>query len=120
MTNEELNRAVAVEVMGYPEHRGNGGVMYWVEDEEYRFIREQSLYKPSESMADAWQVVEKFTNDGWCPGLIFDDDGRWALSFVGVQNVNLTDGPIDMSISFLAIVSMLGSGRIDACSIRRA
>lgn len=31
--------------------------------------------------------LEKMTKEGACPGIIFDDNGHWAVSFDGTQNV---------------------------------
>ena len=41
----------------------------------------------STRIQDAWLVVEKLVDDGFCPALIFDDDGQWALANDGVQNI---------------------------------
>jgi hypothetical protein len=41
----------------------------------------------STDIAAAWEVVLHFMNDGWCPNLVNDDNGHWALSFVGCNNV---------------------------------
>lgn len=35
-----------------------------------------------------------------CPGLINDDNGRWAVSFTGTQNVPMEDGPADIWTSY--------------------
>ena len=43
--------------------------------------------------------LEHITNTGACPGLIFDDDGRWAVAFDGVQPVPLGN-PEDMYSTF--------------------
>ena len=46
-----------------------------------------SLPHYSTRIQDAWLVVEKMTEEGFCPALLYDDDGRWALSTDGIQNL---------------------------------
>lgn len=45
------------------------------------------------------KVLNKLADRGYCPNLLFDDDGRWVLSFEGTQNVNFENSPIDMIIT---------------------
>jgi hypothetical protein len=54
----------------------------------------------SSDMAAAWQVVEKLADDGYCPGLIFDDNGHWSLSLDGSQNVPTKEGEQDIWTNF--------------------
>ena len=46
--------------------------------------------------------LEKSTHEGFCPGLLFDDDGHWAVSMDGSQSIShmLGEGPGDVSTSF--------------------
>lgn len=44
--------------------------------------------------------LENITKDGACPGLIFDDNGHWAVAFDGSQNVPEGEGPQDIATSF--------------------
>jgi len=37
---------------------------------------------------------------GLCPALLFDDNGHWAVSFSGIQNVSSSDEPIDTQSTF--------------------
>ena len=37
---------------------------------------------------------------GYAPNLLYDDNGMWALSFDGMQEVVYGDEPIDLSMSF--------------------
>ena len=48
----------------------------------------------STQIADAWLVVEKMTSDGFCPALIFDDNGSWVMAFDGIQNLPEDDDPL--------------------------
>jgi len=41
----------------------------------------------STDISAAWKVVEKLTAEGYCPALVNDDFGHWALSFSGTQPV---------------------------------
>lgn len=58
------------------------------------------VYKFSTDIADAWTVVEHMVNNGYCPGLLFDDNGHWALAFDGAQSLSIGDEPDDVSTSF--------------------
>ena len=40
----------------------------------------------------AWEVVEKLVSEGYCPALIYDDSGHWALSFDGMQSFPVAVG----------------------------
>lgn len=50
-------------------------------------VQSHSLPHYSTNIADAWRVVEKLINEGWCVSLINDDNGHWALTDEGMQNV---------------------------------
>lgn len=39
----------------------------------------------STDIAAAWQVVEKLVAEGYCPALLYDDEGHWGLFFDGVS-----------------------------------
>jgi len=43
---------------------------------------------------------EELTNEGYCPALIHDDNGHWAVSFDGFQNVPMGDEPQDTRTTF--------------------
>ena len=43
--------------------------------------------------------LQKKVETGACPGLINDDNGHWAVSFDGIQNVPDTD-PCDIQTTF--------------------
>jgi len=45
-------------------------------------------------------LLEQLTETGACPGLINDDNGHWALSFTGIQEVNFGDEPSDLNTTF--------------------
>ena len=38
---------------------------------------------------DLSKELNRLADSGYCPALLFDDDGRWALVFDGFQPVNL-------------------------------
>ena len=54
----------------------------------------------SENIAVAWKVVEKLVDEGHCPGLLFDDNGHWALPLEGAQNVTIGPDPQDIATTF--------------------
>jgi hypothetical protein len=54
----------------------------------------------STRIKDAWLVIEKLINDGNCPGLLYDDNGHWALALEGTQNVPIGDNAQDIATQF--------------------
>lgn len=54
----------------------------------------------STNMDDAWKVVEHLTNKGYCPGLLFDDNGHWTLALEGAQSIAVGDDTVDVSTAF--------------------
>jgi hypothetical protein len=45
------------------------------------------------------ELFEEMANDGYCPALLFDDNGRWAVSTDGTQTLNF-ESPCDVNTSF--------------------
>lgn len=43
------------------------------------------------------QLLDLLADDGYCPNLMNDDNGHWALVFDGFQNVPLGNDPDDIS-----------------------
>lgn len=54
---------------------------------------------PKTTDTDRINWLEEEVNRGACPALINDDNGHWALSFNGFQNV-VTGRPKDVSTTF--------------------
>lgn len=46
--------------------------------------------------------LEEITHEGYCPAVLFDDNGHWTVAFDGMQNVPMEEGPCDISASFFA------------------
>jgi hypothetical protein len=61
-----------------------------VEDGHEDWFYEELVPHYSTSISAAWEVVLHEMNNGSCPNLINDDDGHWALSFEGTNNVPCT------------------------------
>lgn len=40
-------------------------------------------------------LVEK----GYCPALVFDDNGHWALTMEGIQTMTGSDDPVDVNMT---------------------
>jgi hypothetical protein len=86
----EMDTLVAVEVMGWhliPAEEDEDGIPWaqmWL-DKDNKLMHND--FSPSTNMNDAWEVVLYFENEGWCPNLVNDDAGRWALSFVGMNDM---------------------------------
>ena len=45
-------------------------------------------------------IMEQLSYIGWCPNLLNDDNGHWALATDGFQNVVVGDEPEDVDTSF--------------------
>lgn len=45
-------------------------------------------------------LLESLIELGNCPALVNDDNGRWAVSETGVQNIPLNDKPSDIQTTF--------------------
>ena len=43
------------------------------------------------------QALESLAEIGYCPNLLNDDNGHWAVKFDGFQNVPLGNSPEDIS-----------------------
>lgn len=43
------------------------------------------------------QALESLAEIGFCPNLFNDDNGHWAVSFDGMQNVPFGDDPEDIA-----------------------
>lgn len=94
----KIDKLVAVHVMGYKVD--NNVVVFPNGDYSYLVPDLGGHWSPSCDMKIAWEVVEHLANDGFCPALLNDDSGRWALSFEGIQSVSFGDEPVDVSTSF--------------------
>jgi len=86
----EMDTLVAVKVMDWhmiPPEKDEDGIPWramWL-DKDNKFMHND--FFPSTDMNDAWEVVLYFESKGWCPNLVNDDDGHWALSFVGLNDL---------------------------------
>lgn len=43
------------------------------------------------------QALESLSELGYCPNLLNDDNGHWAVKFDGFQNVPISEDPKDIS-----------------------
>ena len=46
------------------------------------------------------QALQELCEIGYCPNLLNDDDGRWAVAFDGFQDVVMGDEAQDINTSF--------------------
>jgi len=44
-------------------------------------------------------ILEELTKLGWAPCLLYDDDGRWAVSGEGMQSVSVNNDNFDCHLS---------------------
>ena len=42
--------------------------------------------------------MQELCDGGFCPALVNDDNGKWAVTFLGMQSVVSEDEPHDVSI----------------------
>jgi hypothetical protein len=45
-------------------------------------------------------LLETKAKQGWCPCLLYDDNGHWAVAGDGTQNVPMDDAPCDIQTTF--------------------
>jgi hypothetical protein len=97
LPGKEMDYLIATEVMGWhlipdedstPEEK-EFGILHWKEMwlDKYDKIMHNDFF-PSTNMNDAWEVVLYFESKGWCPNLVNDDGGHWALSFIGMNDLS--------------------------------
>ncbi len=58
---------------------------------------EEILRKLKSRQLNSEQALEYLAETGSCPNILNDDNGHWAISFVGMQNVPMTDEPEDIT-----------------------
>ena len=61
---------------------------------------EQILAKTKNEELNVEQAFQELCEIGYCPNLLNDDDGRWAVVFDGMQSVVMGDEAEDVSTSF--------------------
>jgi hypothetical protein len=71
------NEAWAYDMMRYPMHH---------ERAEFTHINATVML---------YVLVEK----GFCPALVFDDNGHWALTMEGIQTMTDSDDPVDVNMT---------------------
>lgn len=59
------------------------------------------LRRYSTNNGDMWEVVRWLIEDGYCPAILYDDNGHWALSLEGWQNVPDGDESQEIATTFL-------------------
>ena len=98
---KEMDALIATEIMGRETVELQDAFCPYC-GEEMRFCGTRSWcsqckewrYSPymeySTDIAAAWEVVLHEMDKGGCPNLVNDDDGHWALSFDGTNNILCT------------------------------
>lgn len=95
-----LDELVAEKVMGYKQDGAGNLLPPEFVGSALSAIAVSGAPSFSTEMWAAWEVVERLVDDGHCPGLIFDDNGHWALPLEGTQNCPMGPGPQDIATSF--------------------
>jgi len=85
MTNEELNNAVAVEVMGWKKYIPPGDEKFakYVLNDNLELAHYCFSWKPAENNDAAWQVMEKMLKLGWSY-VIGDESGIRYCKFINL------------------------------------
>lgn len=99
MTDEEKLSRIATEIMGWGYDPGAD--WYTVErDGITRYHTAAPDWDPRTHWDHAGMLLDKLVEGGYCPALIYDDNGHWALVSDGMQNVPLGDSPEDIAATF--------------------
>ena len=61
---------------------------------------EEILLKIKNKELTVEQSLQELYEIGYCPNLLNDDAGRWAVAFDGMQSVGIGDEAKDVSTSF--------------------
>jgi len=61
---------------------------------------EEIKQKVTDKEINCEQAFESLAEIGYCPNLLNDDNGNWAVKFDGFQNVPMGDEPEDISTTF--------------------
>lgn len=61
---------------------------------------EEILLKTKNEELSVEQALQELCEIGYCPNLLNDDNGRWAVTFNGIQSVVMGDEAEDVSASF--------------------
>lgn len=97
----ELDALVLECVFGFPRKRmfppeyweegDNPFLCYWFipsgKPKRTHMIDARMVPDFSRSISAAWQIVDKLVNTGYCPSILFDDDGHWCMSLSGIGGV---------------------------------
>lgn len=46
------------------------------------------------------QIFEDWASQGYCPALLYDDNGHWTVSFDGIQNIPRGENPVVTDSTF--------------------
>ena len=95
-----LDTWVVEVVMGWKLHNSHyPELSTWI-DEAGKVLKYFKTWNPSSDIDAAWKVVEHLTNNGYCPAILFDDNGHWAMSTDGSQSVPMSSDTEDISTMF--------------------
>ena len=103
MENNELNEKIAI-LRGWVLHPHEKlGSMYDPTVKWYNPKTNQTLWTHDPDYCGDWKLAGELLDDmadnGYCPALIFDDDGHWSVSTDGNQTINF-ESPCDVHTSF--------------------
>lgn len=62
-------------------------------------------------------ALERLVDKGACPGIVNDDNGHWAVSDEGTQNVVFGEHPEDVQTSFFVEASKFRSSIREAIEV---
>jgi len=71
-----------------------------MEQKQKKMTQNQILELVKKEMLSVEDALQKLSEIGYCPALLNDDAGRWAVVFDGFQSVVMGDEPEEVQTSF--------------------
>jgi len=102
----ELDEAVSVEVMGWKIVEREGHSFYDTGTGNENNLMLPFLWRPSLVVGQAHDILSKMAESGFCPAIIYDDDGHWAVPTESVSSVAWSGTPADLSVAYFIEESM--------------
>jgi len=71
-----------------------------LKENNMEYLNKKLLKMLKQNKLNCEQVLIKLSEHGGCPALLNDDNGHWAVSFEGFQNVAIEGYPTDITTTF--------------------
>lgn len=105
MTPAEINAKIADWLGFKPQHYCHAATDWltensWFDGVERNYARAVDGLPNWYTTNAAMDLLPELANRGYCPALIFDDNGRWTLSLSCIMSGVEGSGPIDVQAAF--------------------